>query len=63
MCPTDAPVNVSQSSERTSITLPVVVNNVLTSNDDRAADEELERDLATHERYISNNIEILPAIC
>lgn len=44
--PTDAHVNVSQSSASTSITSPVVVSNAL---DEQAADEELESFLVTHE--------------
>lgn len=64
MCPTDANVNVSQSSESTSITPPAIVNNALTCNDDQAADEELERDSVTHEPTcsISNNIEVVQAV-
>ena len=59
MCHTDADVNVSaQSSESTSTTGPVVVNNAV---DEQAGDEELERDWVTHEPDISNNIEILQA--
>ena len=61
MCPTDAHVNASQSSESTSITLPVVVKNTHTFNDDQAAHEEMERDSVTHEPNIPNNIEILQA--
>lgn len=64
MCPTDANVNVSQSSESTSITPPAIVNNALTCNDDQAADEELERDSVTHEPTcsISNNIEVVNSL-
>lgn len=59
MCPTDANVNVSQSSESTSITPPAIVNSSLTCNGDQAGDEESERDSVTHEPTcsISNNIE------